>query len=79
MVSGGAALVAASSVTGLSLAPAWGGLLFGKTFEGISLVQESFEKYAGAGTGAALLGGNMIARNMCLGNRQQRMLGLGTD
>ena len=38
MVSGGAALVAASSVTGLSLAPAWGGLLFGKTFKGLSLV-----------------------------------------
>ena len=36
VVSGGAALVAASSVTGLSLAPAWGGLLFGKTFKGLS-------------------------------------------
>ena len=29
MVAGGAALVAASTATGLSLAPAWAGLLFG--------------------------------------------------
>jgi len=47
VVAGGAALVAASASTGLSLAPAWAGLLFG--------------------TGAALFGGNMVARNMCFG------------
>ena len=29
VVAGGAVLVAASTATGLSLAPAWGGLLFG--------------------------------------------------
>ena len=69
MVAGGTALIAASTVTGVSyLAPALGGLLFGKYCISVQdlMMIYIFTKYAG--TGAALLGGNMAAQSMCLGN-----------
>ena len=71
MVSGGTALVAASLVGGSQLlTPALGALFLGKFLWIIQIPKHFthvlYDFYKGT-TGATLVGGNMIAQNMCLG------------